>query len=108
MDPAFGAFGHRAIARMSQPALHVAESIEVRDQFDAERGAGVVELADLRRRQRGGVLPRVLVSAEGEGVFDVELELVDAQATQRADEREELGLRRHPRARDIEHEAAHG
>ena len=108
MNPAFGAFGHRAIARVTQPALHVPEGVEVRHEFDAERGAGVVELADLRRRQRRGVLPRVLVSAEGEGVFDVELELVDAQATQRADEREEFGLRGHPRARDIEHEAAHG
>ena len=107
MDPAFRAFGHRAITRMTQPALHVTEGIQVRDEFDAERFARVVELADLRRRQRGGVLPGVFMSPEGEGVFDVELELVDAQATQRADEREEFGLRGHPRARDIEHEAAH-
>ena len=108
MDPAFGTFGHRAVARMTEPPLHVAEGVEVRDEFDADLRARVVELADLRRRQRGGVFPSVFMSAEGEGVFDIELELVDAQPAQRADEREEFRLRRHARARDIEHEAAHG
>ena len=108
MDPAFGTFGHRAITRMPQPALHVAEGVEIRDEFDAERGARVVEFAELGRCQRRGFPPGVFVSGEREGVLDVELELVRAQTAQRADEGEELGLRRHARARDVEHEAAHG
>ena len=108
MDPAFGTLGHRAVTRMTQPALHVAEGVQVRHELDAGRGASVVEFADLRGRQRRGVLPGVLVAAEGERMLDVELELVDAQAPEGADEGEEFGLRRHAGARDIEHEAAHG
>ena len=98
MNPAFGALGHRPITRVTEPALHVTEGVEVRDEFDADLRAGVIKFSDLRRRQRRRVLPGVFVSAEGEGVFDVELELVDAHPAQRADEREEFRLRRHARA----------
>ena len=62
---------------MTEPALHVAEGVEVRDELDADRCARVVEFTDLRGRQRRGVFPGILVSAEGEGVFDVKLQLVD-------------------------------
>ena len=108
VDPAFGTFGHRAVTRVTKPTLHVAEGVEVRHELDAERGAGVVEFADLRGRQRRGFLPGVFMSAEREGVLDVKLELVDAKTAERADEGQEFGLRRHARARDIEHEAADG
>ena len=78
VDPALGAFGERSVAWVAQPALHVPEGIEVRDEFDAERRASRVEFADLHRRQGRGVLPSILVTRERKGMFDVELELVDA------------------------------
>ena len=108
VNPAFGAFGHRAVARVAQPALHMPEGVEVRDELDADRRARIVELTDLRGRQRRSILPDVFVPREGERVFDVELQLVDAQAAERANEGEELSLRGHARARNVEHEAAYG
>jgi len=100
------AFGERAVARVPQPAFHVPEGIQVGDEFDAERCAGRVEFADLRGRERRSILPSVLMAREREGMFDVELKLIDAQSSERADEVEQLRLRRHFAARHIEHEPA--
>ena len=106
VDPAFRAFSHRAVARMTEPALHVAEGVEVRDELDTDRCARVVEFTNFGGRQRRSVFPSVFMSAEGEGVFDVKLQLVRTQSTQCADEVEQLGLRRHARAGAVDHEAA--
>ena len=107
MNPALRALGERAVARVAQPALHVSEGVQVRHEFDADVRAGGIECADLRGRERRRFLPSVLVAGEREGVFDVELQLVDAQGAERADEVEQFRLGRHLAARDVEHEPAH-
>ena len=108
MDPAFGAFGEGAVTRMAQPALHMSERVQVRHELDAGLRAGPVQRDDLRRRQRGGVAPGVLMAGERERVLDVKLQLVGAQGAQGRDQPEQLRLRRHPAAGDVQHEAADG
>ena len=100
--------GPRAIGRMAQPALHVAEAVLVRDQLDAVRLAQRVEPAQVVRRERRRVAPDDLVAAIGEGVLDVELEVVEAQPRQQRDEALERRARRHAIAAHVEHQAAHG
>ena len=56
----------------------MAKGVQVRDEFDAQLGARFIELTDFRRRQRGGVMPGILVPGKGEGVLYIELELVCA------------------------------
>jgi hypothetical protein len=63
---------------MTEPAFHVTEGVEVRDQLDTDRCARVVEFTDFGGRQRRGAFPSLFMASEGEGVFDVKLELVDA------------------------------
>ena len=62
------------------------EGVEVRDELDADRCARIVEFTDFGGRQRRGVFLGIFVSAEGEGVFDVKLELIDAQSAECAHE----------------------
>ena len=76
VNPSFRAFSHRAVARMTEPALHMTEGVEVRDELDTDRCARVVEFTDFRGRQRRSVFPSLFMAAEGEGVFDVKLQLV--------------------------------
>ena len=106
VNPSFRAFSHRAVTRMTEPALHMTEGVEVRHELDADRCARLVEFTNFSGRQRRSVFPGVFMSAEGEGVFDVKLQLVRTQSTQCADEVEQLGLRRHARAGAVDHEAA--
>jgi hypothetical protein len=60
----------------------VAEAVLVGGELDAAIGAVGVEPVEILRRERRGVAPDVLVIAVGEGVLDVELEVVHAQARQ--------------------------
>ncbi len=86
----------------------MSESIQVRDEFDADGETSLIEFLNLSGRERGRVLPGIFMSREGERVFDVELQLIDPEPSERRNEFQEFGLSWHPVARDVEHEAAHG
>src|SRR5688500_178003 len=55
----------RLVARVAQPALHVAEAVLVRHELDEPRAAIDVERADLVARQRAGVLPDLAMRRVG-------------------------------------------
>ncbi len=105
---AFAQLRERRVARVLQPALHVAEAVLVRNELDAARRAPAVDRANLLRRERRRVAPHVRVVAVRKGVFRVELELVHAQPLEQIDD---LGHGRHRRnavTRDVQHVAALG
>ena len=67
-----------------------------------------VEVAHLLWRERAGVLPHHFVTAVGEGVLDVELDLVHLPRREACDEVLDGRERRNLVARDVEHHAADG
>ena len=93
---------------MAEPPLEVAQGVLVGDELDAARPAVGVEGTEVVGGVGVGVAPDVLVAGVGEGVLHVELELVDLPARQPVDEGDERLGCRHPVARHVEHDAAHG
>ena len=106
--PAVGALGPGPVGVVAQPALHVAEGVLVDHQLDAVVRAVLVEPRHVGRGHGGGVLPHHAVAGVGEGVLDVELELVDAGQRAQLDQALEGGSGGDPVAADVEHEPADG
>ena len=106
--PAVGALGQLAVGGLGQPVVEVAEDVLAGHEVDEAGGGVVLEFFDLLGGERGGVLPDALVTAEGEGVFGVELQLVELEARHRVDDVAEVVHGRHAVAADVEQVAAGG
>ncbi len=98
--------GERQVPRVAKPAIHVAEGVLIRHELDPESPAVGVERLDLLAGERRRVLPDLVVAAVGEGVLDVELELVQLPLGEEIDELVQGGHRRDPIPAHIEHDAA--
>ena len=93
---------------VSQPALEMAERVEVGDKLDESLAAMRVQGANLFRSQWGGILPNGFVVGESEGVFHVQLQLVVFQVRQQVDKGKESLHRRHLAPAYVQHEATIG
>ena len=101
-----GALGQVPVLGVAEPAFEVAEGVEVGHQFDETVGAVGVDLQNLLVGEGACIVPDRFVVAEGEGMFDVELELVDAQAGEAIDEQLERLQGGHLAAAYVHHDAA--
>ena len=100
--------GQRGVARVLEPALHVAERVLVGHQLDEALAAVGVQGEDLLAGQRRGFGPHFGVVAVGKGVLGVKLKLVDLPAGQAVDQVEQGFHLGDFVAADIQHHAARG
>src|SRR5436309_1840747 len=64
------------VSLVLEPPTHVAKAVLVRDELHMTLAAKAVEGSDLRRGEGAGVGPDVAVVRVGEGVLEIELDLV--------------------------------
>ena len=105
-DNALMGFGEMPVFRQFEPAPHVPEAILVGDKLDEPFAAVGVQFEDLLSGDRRGFRPDSRVIAIGEGVFGIQLELVDLEAGEPIDQIKQRFHRRNFIAADIEHDAA--
>lgn len=96
------------VTGVCEPALHMAEGVLVGHEDDTPGGALVVDPADVVGRERGRIRPDLVVPGVGEGVLQIELELVDPGKVEQLDQPEQGTPSGHPVTADVEHETAHG
>ena len=87
--------GQGPVSRQPQPSLVVPEGVLVGDELHAAPPAVGVEGVQVLDGEGIGVAPDVLVAHEGEGVFHVQLEVVDLPARQPVHEGDQGAQLRH-------------
>lgn len=92
---------------MDQVPLHVTEGVLVGHQFDVAGPAEGGEVPNLLGGERRRVGPHLVVAGVGEGVLDVQLEVVDLPAGQQVDERVQRVGGGNLVAADIQHDPAY-
>ncbi len=102
----FGNFGEFLEAGTFQKIAQMAEGILIGHEINAEFTTARIEPANFRAGQSAPALPNGFVTAIGERMFSVELQLVDFEIGEMLSKIEQRFQFRHASARDVEHHAA--